>query len=279
MSRPAPLPTLSIIRGSYRFMSGAVVPAFFGSFLFAMTSFVMHYVMTHKVFGDFSLLFSISFMGSVGMSWFAMALRQGLGHERKGFMLRFKRDELMLGASMLGFLFVLGIVASLLCFLVFLLVMMIAAIGGGALTGADVASAPIFETPEAFRTFLTNTSQGRVSGAFGLGVVFAALLFLFWLLVRLSPFAAGAVRQQRFVVLQAMSWTRYQDRAMLAGGLATIGVSIGLIVLSRILLGALSLPAPLAVITMHLVACICLLIIVGFICEVYLRTAGKAGSD
>ena len=259
-------------------MRGAIVPGLMGSFMFVLAAFITDYVQAHQVFGSFSPLFSVVLFAGIGVVWFAMALRLGLGLKGEGVGLQLGRDELMLFASVLGFLFVLAIVGFLIGFLVFLLVMMVAAIGGGALTGADVASAPIFETPEAFREFLAGTAQGQVIGALGLAVLFSALLFLFWFIVRLLPFAAGAVREKRFVVLQAMSWTRYKDRALMGAGLATLGVAAAVIIASRILLGALPLAGPVAIIATHLVACMSLLIVVGFVCQTYLHTAGKAES-
>ena len=284
MSREPSISSLAIIRGSYTYMRGAIVPGLMGSFMFVLAAFITDYVQAHQVFGSFSPLFSVVLFAGIGVVWFAMALRLGLGLKGEGFGLQLGRDELMLFVSVLGFLFVLAIVGILIGFLVFLLVMMIAAIGGGALTGADVAGADvagasIYETPEAFRTFLASTSQGQVIGTLSVGITLAGLLFMIWLIVRLLPFAAGAVQEKRFVVLQAMSWTRYQDRALFGAGLATLGVAAAVIVASRIVLGALPLTGPVAIIATHLVACMSLLIVVGFICEVYLRTAEKAGSD
>ena len=279
MSREPSISLLAIIRGSYTYMRGAIVPGLMGSFMFVLAAFITDYVQAHQVFGSFSPLFSVVLFAGIGVVWFAMALRLGLGLKGEGFGLQLGRDELMLFASVLGFLFVLAIVGILIGFLVFLLVMMIAAIGGGALTGADVAGASIYETPDAFRTFLASTSQRQVIGTLSVGITLAGLLFMIWLIVRLLPFAAGAVQEKRFVVLQAMSWTRYQDRALFGAGLATLGVAAAVIVASRIVLGALPLTGPVAIIATHLVACMSLLIVVGFICEVYLRTAEKAGSD
>ena len=274
MSRASPISALAIIRGSYAYVRAAIVPGLVGSVMFVLAAFLTDYVQAHQTFGGLSLLFSIALFAGIGVVWSAMALRLGLGLKGDGLGLRLGRDELMLGASVMGFLFVLGIVTFLIGFLVFLLVMMIAAIGGGALTGADVASAPIFETPEAFREFLAGTAQGQVIGVLGLAVLFSALLFLFWFIVRLLPFAAGAVREKRFVVLQAMSWTRYKDRALMGAGMATLGAAAGVIIASRILIGALSLAGPIAIIATHLVACMSLLVVVGFICQAYLHTGG-----
>ena len=274
MSKASPISALSIIRGSYTYMRGAIVPGLMGSLMFVLAAFLTDFVQAHQVFGGFSLLFSIVLFAGIGVVWSAMALRLGLGLKGEGLGLRLGRDELMLFLSVLGFLFVLGIVAFLVGFLVFLLVMMIAAIGGGALSGADVASAPIFETPEAFREFLAGTAQGQVIGVLGLAVLFFALLFLFWFIVRLLPFAAGAVREKRFVVLQAMSWTRYRDRALMGAGIATLGAAAGVIITSRILIGGLRLAGPVAIIATHLVACMSLLVVVGFICQAYLHTGG-----
>ena len=274
MSRANPISALAIIRGSYAYVRVAIVPGLVGSVMFVLAAFLTDYVQAHQTFGGLSLLFSIALFAGIGVVWSAMALRLGLGLKGDGFGLRLGRDELMLGASVMGFLFVLGIVTFLIGFLVFLLVMMIAAIGGGALTGADVASAPIFETPEAFRAFLAGTAQGQVIGVLGLAVLFSALLFLFWFIVRLLPFAAGAVRERRFVVLQAMSWTRYKDRALMGAGIATLGVAAGVIIASRVLIGMMHLAGPIAIIATHLVACMSLLVVVGFICQAYLHTGG-----
>ena len=276
MDKTNRLSTFAIVRGSYVYVAQAALPALLGTMLFAFTSFATHYIQENQTFGAYSLPFSVCIVGGIGVSWFAMALRQGLGHKRKGFGLWFGREEVTLGLSMLGFVFVVGLVAFLVGFLVFLLVMMISAIGGGALTGADVADAPIFETPEAFRTFLTGTEEGRVIGALGVGVFLAAVLFLFWLVVRLSPFAAAAVEEKRFVVLQAMSWTRFKDVALIAAGLATLGVAATLIIGSRLAIAGLGLSVPVGMVAAHLVTCFCLLIGVGYICQIYRRTTDQA---
>ena len=115
-------------------------------------------------------------------------------------------------------------------------------------------------------------------GTLSVGITLAGLLFMVWLIVRLLPFAAGAIQEKRFVVLQAMSWTRYKDRALMGAGLATLGVAAAVIIASRILLGALPLAGPVGIIATHLVACMSLLIVVGFVCQAYLHTAGKAES-
>lgn len=259
--------------GSFAYVFAGAKQALIGTFIFALTSCAGHFIREQQPFGEFSAPITVCLIGGMGVSWLAMALRQGLDMPNPPYGLQFGRDELNLGLSVFGFLFVMGIISFLVGFLVFLLIMMIAAIGGGAFTGADVASAPIFETPEAFRAFLRDTRSGQVIGAVGIFILVSAVLFLFWLALRLSPFPAAAVAKRRFVVLQAMAWTRYKDKALMLAGLPIIGIAFAFIFIGRSAVFMLPLFPVIAVLLAHMLTCFCLLIIVGFICEIYRQTA------
>lgn len=258
-----------MIKASFAYVRSAVKPALVGTIMFALTSMVGDYIRDHEVFGMFSIWVSAGLIVVTGVAWFAMALREGLGEENPKFGLRFGRQEWALARSMAGFVFVMALIGLMVGFLVFLLIMMVAAVGGGALSGDDAISAPIFESPEAFQAFLTGTHTGQIIGGIGVIIAGLAALFLFWLMLRLSPFAAGAVVQKRFVVLQAMVWTRYKDRALFTSGLPTIGLALALIFIGRHLLLGLPIMLLISKLLAHLLTCFCLLIIVGFICTAY----------
>ena len=268
------------VAGSYSFLRGALVPALTGSILYAITSLIGDYIREHDVFGLYSFFASFSLLGSVGTVWLAMALREGLGKARKGlYGLHIGREELWLSLSLAGFAFVIGLIAFLVGFFVFLFVMCVAVIGGGGLSGADVANAPIYESAEAFRAFLSSTGSGQVVSVIGALTLAGAVGFMTWLVLRLLPFAAGAVDQKRFVVLQAMAWTRYQDKALFGAGIMTVGVGLFIIFAGRFALGMLPFPFLAIEIVKHLLSCFGVLLIVGYICEVYRGTVLAACTD
>ena len=190
-----PLSAISIIRASYAFVPKAVLPGVMGTVMFVLLSLLGRFLRSTALFGAASSAVAVAILLCFSVLWFAMTFRAGLGLSRARYILALGKQELSLGVSLLGFAFVLGVIGVLIGFLVFLLVMMLAAIGGGALSGADVAGASIFETPEAFRAFLSGTGTGQIIGVLGLSVLISAVLFLFWLVVRLAPFAAAAVQQ------------------------------------------------------------------------------------
>jgi|GEM_PF-6330490 len=246
------------------------MPALTGSILYAVTTLVGDYIRAHDLFGLYSFFASFCLLGGMGTVWLAMALREGLGKDRKGFAgLHFGREELWLSLSLAGFAFVIGLIAFLVGFFVFLFVMCVAAIGGGALSGADVANAPIFESTEAFRAFLNTPGRGQVVSFIGGLTLASALIFMAWFVLRLLPFAPAAVDQKRFVVLQAMAWTRYKDRALFGAGLMTVGVALAIIFAGRFTLAMLPLPFLAGELIKHLLSCFGALLIVGFVCQVY----------
>jgi len=273
MSQTKSLSVSTTVAGSYRFLHGAILPALTGSILYAITSLISDYIRTHDLFGLYSFFASFCLLGSMGTIWLAMALREGLGKERKGMHgLHIGREEFWLSLSLAGFAFVIGLIAFLVGFFVFLFVMCVAVIGGGALSGADVANAPIYESTEAFRAFLSSTGSGQVVAVIGSLTLAGAVGFMMWLALRLLPFAAGAVDQKRFVILQAMAWTRYQDRALLGAGIMTMGVALAIVFIGRFALGMLPLPFLVSEVIKHLISCFGVLLVVGYICEVYRRT-------
>lgn len=276
MNKTRSLSISDTVTGSYRFLRGAVVPALTGSILYAVTSLIGDYIREHDVFGLYSFFASFSLLSSVGVVWLAMALREGLGKGRKGlYGLHVGREEFWLSLSLAGFAFVTGLIAFLVGFFVFLFVMCVAVIGGGALSGADVANAPIYESAEAFRAFLSRSSSGQIVAVIGTLTLAGAIGFMTWLVLRLLPFAAGAVDQKRFVVLQAMAWTRYQDKALIGAGIMTVGVGLLIIFAGRFAIGMVPLPFLVIEIVKHLLACFGVLLIVGYVCEVYRQTARK----
>lgn len=276
MTETTPLSVTSTTRASYGFVRGAIKPALAGSLIYAATSLVSDYIARNLVFGDFSFLVSSCLLTGMGVCWLAMALRAGLGQERRGLMgLSFGRQELWLAMSLIGFVFVTTLIALLVAFFVFLFIMIVAAIGGGALSGADIVDAPIYEDPQAFGAFLSGTTIGNVVGVIGGLTLAGAFGFMLWLVLRLSPFAAGVIDQKRFIVLQAMAWTRYKDRALMGAGLLSIGAAVLVLVGGRWLVGLAGLPVSIGVPLGHLLACFGALFVVGFICEVYRETGGK----
>ncbi|MEO0882364.1 MAG: hypothetical protein AAFY34_06490 [Pseudomonadota bacterium] len=270
MSAAQRISTASIVQGSYAFMRTATVPALTGTLIYAVVSSLGDFIRSAQVFGRQSdlvggLLFSI-----MAIIWLAMSLRQGLGLPRKGlFGLDLGKDELRLGTSVLGFLFVLSIVLFLLGFTVFLLIMIVAVAGAGALGGEDVSNAELFTSPGAVRDFLSSGGAGTFVSITSGAILTAAILSFVWLILRLLPFAAAAIDQKRFVVLQAVAWTRYQDRALIAGGLLTIGVGLTFIVVARYAISLLPLPLVGSALLVHLASCFGALLLIGFICTVY----------
>lgn len=270
MTQKARLTISETVAGSYSFLRGAVMPALSGSLVYAVASVLSDIIREHQIFGSFSFVASFVLLASMGILWLAMALRAGLGKARKGFLgLHIGREEAALGASIAGFAFVTGLIIFLVGFFVFLFIMSISVIGEGGLSGADAASAEILKTPEAFAEFLTGTSGGQAVAVISALTLFGAGVFLFWFVARLLPFAGAAVDQKRFVVLQAMAWTRYQDKVLMGAGVLTIGVAALVIVVGRMTLGALSLPLLPSELLKHLLSCFAALLVVGYICEVY----------
>jgi len=255
--------------GSFTYVRYAIRPALIGTLIFALVSVIADFIRSHPIVEGYGLGIAFCLVTSLGVSWLAMALREGLGVPNPRIGLGVGRQEIALGASLLGFLFAVGLILFLAGFLVFLIIMMIAAIGGGALSGGDVANAPIFETPEAFRAFLRETSTGRTVATIGSGVLLIAVLFMSWFILRLSPFAAGAIAQRRFVVFQAMAWTRYTDRPLMMSGLLVVGGAVILILAGRFAISLLPVPGAIQIVLAHIITCFSVLLIVGFICEIY----------
>lgn len=274
MNPSASLLARTLMRESYTYMAAAMRPTLLATVFVSFAAMLGGFINRGQLFGGLSLFVSFGLVLAVSLSWVAMALRLGLVGSHQRFDMRFGREEVSLGVSVAGFIFVFGLVGLMVGFLAFLLIMIIAAIGGGALTGADVAGAPIYETPEAFGNFLASTPTGQVIGVLGLAVCLMTVLFLFWLMVRLSPFAASAVVEKRFVVLQAMTWTRYKDLTLMASGLATIGVAAAFIIASHIFIYASDLPVLPAFFLFTFLVCNFALLMIGYICAVFKNTVG-----
>ncbi|MEM9667403.1 MAG: hypothetical protein AAF950_00630 [Pseudomonadota bacterium] len=269
-----------IVGDSYAYMRAAVLPALTGSVLYAVTSSGSDLLRTRELAGQYSMALSIVILFIMATIWLALALRQGLGKPRKGvFGLYFGFDEIRLGSSMLGFASVMAIVLFLLGFAVFLLVMIVAVAGAGALGGNDVAEAELFTSPDAFNDFLVSGGAGTFVAIAGGGIIVAAAFLFVWLVIRLLPFAAGTIDQRRFIVLQAAIWTRYQDRALLMGAVLTIGVGIGFVWLARYGISLSPLPDLPGALLKHVVSCFGALLLIGFICSVYKRLVVEFGTE
>ncbi|MEM6464819.1 MAG: hypothetical protein AAF724_23210 [Pseudomonadota bacterium] len=261
-------------------MRAAALPALTGTFIYALTSSAGDIIRHEQVFGERSGLAATLIFCLMAVVWFAMSLRQGLQLPRKGvFGLSLGFDEVRLGASMLGFLFVLAIVLALLGFGVFLLIMIVTAAGAGALNGEDIAEADLFASPQAFSEFLSSGGAGTFVTIAGGAILATAVFFLVWLVLRLLPFAAATIDQKRFVVLQAASWTRYHDIALILGGILTIGVGATFIATARYGVAALPIPLIGAAFLKHVATCFGALLFVGFITTVYTRLVKDDGVD
>lgn len=276
MTKTNGITVLDIVQGSYAYMRAAALPALTGTLIYAITSSFGDFIRQQRMLGDQSTLASVVIFAVMAVIWLAMSLRQGLGKPRKGvFGLSVGMDELRLASSTIGFLFVVSIVLSLLAFGVFLLVMIVAAAGAGALAGEEVAEAEIFTTPQAFTDFLTSGGAGTFVAVSGGAILFGAVLFLVLLVLRLLPFAAATIDQKRFVVLQAADWTRYQNTQLLFGGLLTIGVGALFITTARYSISQLPLPLLLDASLKHIASCFGALLFVGFISTTYRSLAIK----
>ncbi|MEM6899263.1 MAG: hypothetical protein AAF583_05800 [Pseudomonadota bacterium] len=262
--------TPDIVEGSYAYLRAATGPALIGTLIYAVISGLGDFSSTHEVFGSQSSTVSGTVFAVMAIAWLAMSLRHGLGQPRKGiFGLTLGMDEIRLAASILGFVFVMGIVVSLLGFGVFLLLMIVAAAGAGALEGEDVVGAELFTSLEAFNEFLVSGGAGTFVAITGVAIIVGAFLFFIWMTIRLLPFAAATIDQGRFVVLQAMSWTRYQDVALTVGAILTMGVGAAFIFAARYTISIIPLPDLLGAFLMHVASCFGALLFVGFICTVY----------
>ncbi|MEO1474868.1 MAG: hypothetical protein AAFS13_00675 [Pseudomonadota bacterium] len=271
------LTTSDIVEGSYSYMRSAAGPALIGIMIYAGMSSIGDYIRSAGIFGTSSTSIAATIFLVMAVVWLAMAIRHGLGHPRKGIVgLALGGDELRLCASVFGFVAVLSIVLFLLGFAVFLLVMIVAAAAAGALSGEDVAEAELFLSPQAFNEFLSSGGTGAFVSVVGGGIIIAATALLIWLILRLLPFAAATIDQKRFVVLQAGAWTRHHDLALIFGGLLTIGVGMTFIFVARYAIAQMPFPTIAAALLAHIVSCFGALLLIGFVCTVYIRLGQKA---
>ncbi|MEM6410470.1 MAG: hypothetical protein AAF683_02915 [Pseudomonadota bacterium] len=262
--------TPDIVEGSYALLRGAIFPALIGTVIYAVMSGIGDFIRFYRIFGAFSDAISGFIFVVMAVLWLSMALRQGLGAPRKGVAgLSLGMDEVRLGASIFGFLFVLAIVLSLVGFGAFLLIMIVVAAAAGELQGEDLSESELLTSPDAFNAFLQSGATGTFVAITIGAILVGAALFLVWLSLRLSPFVAGTIAQKRFVVLQAMSWTRYQDVALTVGAILTMGVGAAFIFAARYTISIIPLPDLLGAFLVHITSCFGALLFVGFICTVY----------